>query len=94
MTEDRARTARQRLMASIAWSSLPVSTVLTPLPIDGQDSGVAWPLWTVTLPALSGIAGSVAGFRAQEEFLGVAAAAFGLLAVPVAIPVVVLLHGP
>ena len=85
---------QQRLLATIAWVSFPVSTALTLVLLDWQGTGVAKPLWAFALPAVSGIVGGVAGFRAQKQLLGALAVAFGLLCVPVTIFVVGLLSGP
>ncbi|MHC5557911.1 hypothetical protein [Kocuria sp. U4B] len=85
---------QQRILAAIAWASIPVSIALTLALLDWQGTGVAKPLWAFALPAVSGIVGGIAGFRAQKELLGALAVAIGLLSVPVTIFVVGLLYGP
>lgn len=94
VARDKTPAGQQHILVSVAWLSFPVSTALTLVLIDWQDTGVAKLLWAFVLPAVSGIVGGIAGLRAQKELLGGSAAAFGILAVPVAIHVVVLLYGP
>lgn len=94
MVKGQVSDKQQRILATIAWVSFPVSAALTLVLLDWQGTGVAKPLWAFALPTVSGIVGGIAGFRAQKELLGALAVAVGLLCVPVTIFVVGLLYGP
>lgn len=85
---------QQRTMASLAWLSFAVSTALILMLIDWQDTGVAKPLWMFVLPTAIGIAGGIAGHRAHKELLGISAALFGLLAVPITMVAITVVYGP
>jgi len=76
------------------WASITLAVLLTLLLIDWDGTGTPRPFAMLFLPAVVGVLGGLAGAKAGRPALEVCVGLLGIIAVPVALQVVLLVEGP
>ena len=92
MNDNQRGGSRGWLLASRA--SIPLVVLLTLALLDWDGTGTPRPFVMFFLPALVGVLGGLAGAKAGHPALAVCVGLLGIIAVPVALHVVLLVEGP
>ncbi len=83
-----------RMWLVACWASITLAVLLTLLLIDWDGTGTPRPFAMLFLPAVVGVLGGLAGAKAGRPALEVCVGLLGIIAVPVALQVVLLVEGP